>query len=172
MFNNKTGKLVLGILFFGSLWGLSEASFGGWLYSRDIPNSSIYLTAIALIILAAAKVFSSHRWTGSMIGFIAMFFKLVNVPFFACHLLAIFLLGVGFDISFELVRRVYSGKFKLPVIGLAGTYIGRALFALAITYVIRYSATLSVGVPVSFHGRNFIRDSPLRQSWQPHSGYG
>ena len=147
MFNSKTGKLVLGILFFGSLWGLSEASFGGWLYSQDIHNSSIYLTSIALIILGSAKVFYSHRWTGVMIGFVAMLFKLVNVPFFACHLLAIFLLGIGFDISFDLVTRVYSGRFRLPIIGLAGTYSGRALFALIITYVIRYHYWTEAGLP-------------------------
>ena len=57
MLNGKTGKLILGILFFGTLWGLSEASFGDWLYSQNIPHASIYLTTIALIILAAAGFF-------------------------------------------------------------------------------------------------------------------
>ena len=147
MQKEKIFNYIPGILFFGSLWGLSEASFGGWLYSRGIPHASIYLSAVALIILAASKYFFKLRWTGALTGFVAMFFKLVNVPFFACHLLAILLLGIGFDIACELVTRFYSGKFKLPLIGLAGTYVGRSLFALSITYIFRYHYWTEVGFP-------------------------
>jgi len=147
MIKEKTFNFIAGILFFGSLWGLSEASFGGWLYSEGIPHASIYLSAVALIILAASKFFFKLRWTGTLIGLVAMFFKLVNVPFFACHLLAILLLGTGFDIACELVTRFYSGKLKLPLIGLTGTYIGRSLFALSITYIFRYHYWTEVGLP-------------------------
>ena len=147
MFQNKTFKLVLGILFFGSLWGLSEASFGEWLYSRDIPNSSIYLAVIAIFIIAAAHVSLKHRLTGTMIGLIAMLFKMINIPLYTCHLLAIGLVGVGYDMSSWLVSYVYSGKFRLPVIGLLSTYTGRALFAFTITYVWRYSYWTAVGLP-------------------------
>ena len=75
---------------------------------------------------------------GTAIGSIAMLFKLVNVPFFACHLLAIFLLGFGFDLICELESRFYNGRFRLTIVGLTGTYTSRALFAVIITYVVRY----------------------------------
>ena len=147
MSDKKTFNIVLGFLFFGSLWGLFEASFGDWLYSRGIPNASIYLTVIALFILASSKVFLQYKWSGTLIGFIAMLFKMINVPFFACHLLAILLLGSGLDISCQLVSKYYKGKFRLPVIGLFGAYIGYALFALTITYVVRYQYWTEVGLP-------------------------
>ena len=143
----KTLNVVLGLLFFGSLWGIFEASFGDWLYSNGISHPSIYLTAIALVILAASKVFLPYRWTGTLIGLIAMLFKLVNIPFFACHLLAIFLFGVGFDIAYALVSRFSEGKFRLPLIGMIGNYFGRALFAFIITYVVQYQYWTAVGLP-------------------------
>jgi len=147
MFNSKAFRCILGFLFFGSVWGFSEVTFGDWLYLQEIPHASVYLTAIAFIIIASSKVFLPYRWTGTMLGLIAMLFKLVNVPFFACHLLAVFLLGAGFDIACELVTRLYAGRFSLPVIGLTGNYIGRALFAVIITYVVQYYYWTEAGLP-------------------------
>jgi len=147
MGGKKTLNIILGFLFFGSLWGLFEASFGDWLYSRGIPHASIYLTVLAIFILASSKVFLPYKWTGTLVGLIAMLFKLINVPFFACHLLAIFLLGSGFDIAWALVSNYHSGKFRLPVIGLFGTFTCRALFALIITYIVQYHYWTEVGLP-------------------------
>ena len=147
MGGKKTFNIILGFLFFGTLWGIFEASFGDWLYSRGISHASIYLTVIALFILASSKVFLHYKWTGTVVGLIAMLFKLINIPFFACHLLAIFLLGSGFDIAWALVSKYQSGKFRLPVIGLVGTYTGHALFALIITYIVRYQYWTAVGLP-------------------------
>lgn len=138
---------TLGIFFLGSLWGFVEASMGDWLYSHEIAYSSLYLTTIAIAILASSKIFYPHRWTGTVIGAIALCFKLVNVPFFACHLLAILLLGFGFDIAYECVTRLYSGKYRLPLIGLFSAYAGRALFAVIITYVVRYRFWTEPGLP-------------------------
>jgi hypothetical protein len=80
-----------------------------------------------------------------VIGLIAMLFKLVNMPFFACHLLAIALLGIGFDVAYGLVTKYHKGNFQLPIAGLVGTYLGRALFAVVITYLIRYEYWLMDG---------------------------
>ncbi len=137
--------IIAGFLFFGSLWGIIEASFGDWLYSNGTPYPSLYLTALAFVILATSKVFLRNFWSGTAIGLIAMLFKLVNMPFFACHLLAIALLGAGFDIAYGVVTNFYKGKFRLPVAGLIGAYLGRALFAVIITYLIRYEYWLVDG---------------------------
>jgi len=146
MYKRKTIDIALGIIFFGTLWGFFEVSLGGWLYSQDIAYPSIYLTAIAAFILAASKIIYPQMWTGTAIGSLAMLFKLANEPFFACHLLAIFLFGAGFDLSYALISRLYHGRFRLPVIGLIGTYAGRALFAVIITYVVRYHFWTDAGV--------------------------
>jgi len=78
---------------------------------------------------------------------LAMMFKLINVPFFACHLLAIALLGVGFDIAWAMVSRFKSMKLGLPLTGIMANYIGRALFAVVITYLIRYEYWTAPGLP-------------------------
>jgi len=144
---DKKQRFFLGVIFFGFLWGLSEASLGGWLYAAYVPHASIILTVISLVILAVARIFLPRRGSSSAIGIIAVLFKLVNTPFFACHLWAILLFGISFDISCELVPRMISGRFRLPILGLVSTYLGRALFALTITYLWRYHYWTDTGLP-------------------------
>jgi hypothetical protein len=138
MNKNEMTSAVIGILFFGSVWGGVEVSFGGWLYSHSIPFSSIYLTTIAIVILASAKRIYPFLCTGTVMGAVALCFKTVNTPFFACHLLAILLLGVGYDIAHESLTRMYKGRFRLSLTGILGAYTGRILFAVLMMYVIRY----------------------------------
>ena len=140
-------NLILGVIFFGSLWGLSEVSLGGWLYKHDIFYASIVLNFTTLLILAGARVFLSHKFTGSLTAIVATCFKLVNVPFFACHLWAIIAFGAGFDLSVKFLNQLSSKKFHLPILGLVSTYIGRAIFALTITYLFRYSYWTEPGLP-------------------------
>lgn len=138
----KKGYL-LGILFFSGLWGLSEAVLGGWLYAAGVRQvSSIVLAVIAFAILTLARVYVPLPGSSAAIGALAMLYKFLNEPFFACHLLGIFLLGAAFDVAFSLAR----GRHK-PIIGLAATYLGFALFALSITYVFRYSVWIDEGWP-------------------------
>ena len=140
---NMKKQYLLGILFFSGLWGLSEAVLGGWMYSANIRGSStIVLAVIALAILALARVYVPLVGSSTAIGALAMLYKFFNAPFFACHLLAIFLLGLSFDVVYSLAR----GRYK-PVIGLASTYLGFALFAFTITYVFRYSWWIDEGWP-------------------------
>ena len=124
---------ILGILFFGSIWGLSEAMLGGFLYRTGTPYSSIPLTVVAFMILTIAKLYLPRGGSAIFIGSVAMFYKFLNTPFFACHLLAIFLLGT----SYELVFGFFKMKNK-SIAACVATYAGYILFALTITYVFRY----------------------------------
>ena len=86
----KRGYL-LGALFFGSLWGLSEATLGGLLY-KDYSLlflAPVPLTVIGFIILTLAKIYFPQRWSATFIGSVAMLYKFLNMPFFACHILAL-----------------------------------------------------------------------------------
>jgi len=124
---------LLGILFFGSLWGVSEAGLGGFLYGNKIDYASVPLTVIAFAILTIAKLYLPQRGSAIFIGSVAMCYKFLNTPFFGCHLLAIFLLGVSYDLVFDF--------FKIKSRALSGavaSYVGYILFALTITYVFRY----------------------------------
>ena len=137
----KKGYL-LGVLFFASLWGLSEAGLGGYLYSNHIRYASVPLTIVAFIILTIAKLYLPQKYSATMIGAVAMLYKFLNTPFFACHLLAIFLLGVSYD----LVLNFFKIKSK-ALFGLVATYLGYILFALTITYVFRYHYWIEEGLP-------------------------
>ncbi len=147
MLSDKKHNLILVVIFFGSLWGLSEASLGGWLYGHEISYAPVVLNFISLLILAGAYVFLPFKFTGSLTALVAACFKLVNVPFFACHLWAIFVFGAGFDLSVALLTRLSAKKIYLPILGFISTYVGRILFALTITYLFRYQYWTESGLP-------------------------
>jgi len=133
---------LLGVFFFGSLWGCSEAVLGGFLYGRHIDHSSVPLTVVAFMILTVAKLYFPQRFSATLMGSVAMLYKFLNTPFFACHLLAIFLLGLSYDLVFSAFRI----KNK-AIVGLAATYLGYILFGFAITYVFRYRYWITEGLP-------------------------
>lgn len=134
-------------MLFGSLWGLSEVAAGGSLYANEIPHASIFLTAWAVLILAAARGVFNHVGSSVVIGGIATLFKLVNAGPFICHLLGIFMLGVAFEIAAGfLIRKDSISRLRTALAGLVSVYGGYALFALVITYVIRYDIWVAGGL--------------------------
>ena len=131
---------ILAVLFFGGLWGLSEAVLGGLLYSNDVPYASVPLTVIGFVILTFARFYSPHKGSATLIAGCAMFYKFLNEPFFACHMLGIVLLGFCYDLFFNTV------KVKNRAIAAAlAVYVGYALFALMITYLFRYDHWVQAG---------------------------
>jgi hypothetical protein len=136
-------RYLLGILLFSGLWGLAEAVVGGTLYAAGAQQAaSILLAVIAFGLLTAARATVPLAGSSAAIAALAMLYKFLNEPFFACHLLGIFLLGAAYEVVFALAR----GRYK-PLIGAAGTYLGFAAFAVLITYVFRYSWWADEGWP-------------------------
>ncbi len=135
------------ILFFGSLWGISEVAGGGSLYAMDVPHSSIFLSVWALFILAIARGLVNKPGSSTVIGGIAALFKLINAAPFICHLLGIFALGVAFDIFASLLLKKKTSRIvPAALTGAAGAYAGYSLFAILITYVIRYEFWVEGGI--------------------------
>src|SRR3990172_11874219 len=118
----KKKEWILAMLFFSSLWGISEAALGGALYRANVPHASVVLSVIGFVVLTFAWVYFPRAGTGTVIAACAMLFKFLNVPFFACHLLGIFLMGVSYDVFFG-VFRTRSRWLS----ALAATYLGYAL---------------------------------------------
>ena len=124
---------ILAVLFFGGLWGVSEAVLGDALYRADVPYASVPLTAIGFVVMTVARAYYPQKGTATLIAACAMLYKFLNVPFFACHLLGILLTGMCYDLLFSVL------KIKARSLGAAAaTYLSYALFALMITYVFRY----------------------------------
>jgi hypothetical protein len=131
---------VLGILFFSGLWGISEAVLGDALYSANVPYASVPLTVIGFILMAVSQVYFPQKGTATLIAGFAMLYKFLNVPFFACHLLGIVLMGLCYDLFFNVL------KIKnRPLSAIAAVYLNYVLFALMITYVFRYETWVQGG---------------------------
>ncbi len=133
-------EYVLGILFFGGLWGLSEAVLGNALYSAGVPHSSVPLTIIGFTILTLANVYFPRKGTATLIAACAMLYKFLNSPFFACHILGILMTGFCYDLFFN-VLALKSKALRAA----AAAYASYALFALMITYVFRYDHWVQAG---------------------------
>jgi len=133
-------EYVLGVLFFSGLWGISEAVLGDALYRADVPYASVPLTIIGFIILTFGCVYLLQKGTATLIAGFAMLYKFLNEPFFACHLLGIFLMGVCYDLLFNALK-IKKGFLPSALVA----YLSYASFAILITYVFRYSTWVQGG---------------------------
>lgn len=134
-------EYILAVLFFGGLWGLSEAILGDALYRTDVPYASVPLTAIGFAVMTVARAYYPQKGTATLIAACAMFYKFLNVPFFACHLLGILLTGICYDLFFN-VLRIKSRSLSAA----AATYLSYTMFALMITYIFRYEHWVQGGL--------------------------
>jgi len=135
----------LSILFFGTLWGASEAIFGGALYHWGVPRASVLLAVVALAILSVARVYLPRPGSATLIASCAVLYKILNTSYM-CHLLAIFLLGAAYDIASGILKPRRSA-LRASLVGAVASYLGYGLFALAITYVFRYHYWVEAGWP-------------------------
>jgi hypothetical protein len=143
-------QMILGVLFFSAIWGCVEAGLGGALYAAGAPYPSAVLTAIAFFILAVASVFLPYRGIGTAMGLLAMLYKFLNAPFFACHLVAIASLGVAWDVCFALGKRRVAerglGSFlRTALLAGAACYLGHALFVGLMFFPFRSEGWLAKG---------------------------
>jgi len=145
------GRLVLFVLFFGSVWGAVEAILGGALHRAQVPQAAVSLTIIAFAILTFARIYCPQPGSSTLIASCAMLFKFVNAPFWGCHLLGIFLLGAAFDLVLLATGHdLLSSRQRIvrnALFGVVTTYLGFALFAVLITYVFRYDYWAREGLP-------------------------
>src|SRR4030042_3772240 len=126
-------EYILGVLFFGGVWGLSEAVLGNALYAAGVPYASVPLTAIALAVLTLTRLYFPRAGTATLVAACAILYKFLNSPFFGCHLLGILMTGACYDLVFNVL------KVRVKSLGAAATvYLSYAAFAVMITYLLRY----------------------------------
>jgi len=144
----KSGRNWLWLLLFGSLWGMVEVGGGEVLYRAGVPQASVFLTAWALFVLAAARGILNRPGTSSAVGALAALYKLANAAPFYCHLLGIFFLGLVFDVfaSLLLKRGRKAGWRRASLSGALSAYTGNALFAVLMTFVVRYKYWVGDGL--------------------------
>ena len=132
---------ALAVLFFGSLWGISEAVLGDVLYRANYAYASVPLSVIGFVVLTFAWSYFPRAGIGTLVAGCAMLYKFFNAPFFACHLLGILAMGACYDLFFGVLKlnRRWLGAA-------AAIYLSYALFAVMITYVFRYEHWVEGGV--------------------------
>lgn len=145
-------KNWLWLLLYGSLWGIGEVIAGGVLYRDTVPYASVWLTAWALFVLAVGRGVLNKPGSSTVIGAVAVIFKVVNTTPFFCHLLAIFLLGLAFDIASSLLmKHERKISYRSSISGAVSAYGGYAFFALVITYIVRYEYWTVEGLAKVLH---------------------
>ena len=143
----RNPKNWLWFILFGSLWGINEVMMGEVLSASNVPHYSVLLTVIALFILAMARGIVNKPGSSTVIGVVAVLFKLANAAPFFCHLLGIFMVGLVFDVlASVLMKNEKTSAIKCSLTGVLSAYSGNALFALVITYIIRYDVWTSGGL--------------------------
>jgi hypothetical protein len=144
-------RAVLIVLLLGTFWGVSEAVLGEVLHAHDVPYTSVILSAIAFAALALARVCTPRVGVATLLAVIAIGYKALGMfvasrslgqPVFTCHLTAILFLGVAFDA----MRLVWRDRYD-PLFAASAMYLGRAMFAGAMTWVIRYPSWVHAGLP-------------------------
>lgn len=136
------------LLMFGSVWGFSEVFGGEFLYANDFAFASVWLSAFAFFLLGIARGLINVPGSSTVIGAAAALFKLVNAAPFWCHLLGIFFIGLVFDLAASAwMKRGEKAGLRTALSGIVGAYGGYALFAILITYVVRYEAWIAGGTP-------------------------
>lgn len=142
------GKLKnwLWIILFGSLWGMIEVVGGDTIFENNVPYASVLLAVCAFFILAAARGVLNRPGSSILIGGIASFFKLANAAPFYCHLLGIFMVGLAFDIFSTLfMKNERKVSLRSSLTGMLSAYGSNTLFALVITYIVRYEYWVAGG---------------------------
>ena len=124
--------LIIGILVFGSIWGLLEATLGGFLNMIIFPNKGAIMGSIGMAIMGAALAIYRKPAMLPGIGIVAASFKWLNswllfVPVSAVFIInpamAIFLESLAFSLvvtflMYRIDKNVYVGAWAAFLAGI------------------------------------------------------
>ena len=139
-------RVLLTILIFGSLWGCIEVFAGGAL-KEVIPRSSVVPSILGLAVLAAARFLVRTPGSSTAIAGVAALFRLANADGYFCHLWAIFLIGVAFDIVVSILGNRWEKAKWQGLAGVSSAYLTTSLLSLTLTYIFQYGWWVILGLP-------------------------
>ena len=123
------------ILFCGTIWGCVEASLGllpKYLFSSVLP------TVIGLMVLTLARAYLPKPGSSTAIGAIAMLYRAMTIHGWPCHIWAVFLIGVSFDVVATLLAKKNERLAWKIISGPASAYLAYSLFGFTMTYIMLY----------------------------------
>jgi len=102
----KKGKLLAGILLFGSLWGFAECIIGSALRVADLPAGAIMTGVFAFGLMLLSRLLFKQKGMQLGMGVVAGLLRFFN-PFGTCHICsAIAIMAEG--LAFELMWLAFS----------------------------------------------------------------
>lgn len=136
------------LLFFASFWGLSEVVAGEGLYALNVPYASVFLTVWALVILSLGRGVMNKPGSSTLMGCIAALYRMVNAAPFFCHIWGIVFIGIAFDLASSLLmKRERKFFLRSSLTGISSAYLGNALFALVMIWILRSDYWIAAGLP-------------------------
>ena len=162
--------LIIGILVFGSIWGLLEATLGGFLHLIIFPNKGAIMSGIGVAIMASALAI--YRKPGMLlgIGIVAASFKLLNVwllfvPIGAIHIINPAMAIIFESLAFSLVAAFVMNRIaKNALVGVgAGVLVG-LISATAWVYFAIYVMNAPLYARVVFTAGEFIANQGVVQA--------
>ncbi|MGQ9734234.1 MAG: hypothetical protein ACUVQU_04195 [Candidatus Bipolaricaulia bacterium] len=138
--------LAVGVILFGSLWGLLEATLGGLLHALKLPYTGAIMANLGFAVMAAAVAVYKRSTLPAGIGLVAASFKLLDVLIFSLSPLAravvnpamaIILEALAFQGVVSLLWRPYQRReLARAGTGLAGMYLSYVGIALVFFYIL------------------------------------
>jgi len=96
-----TAQILVGILLFGSIWGLLEATLGGFLHLVIFPNKGAIMSGIGIAIMASALAIYKKPGVLPGIGIVSASFKLLDVWLFSLPINSVHIINPAMAIIFE-----------------------------------------------------------------------
>ena len=133
-------RLLIGIMVFGSIWGLIEATLGGALHLIHFTYKGAITGGIGMAIMAAFVVMYRRPKLAFCIAVIAALFKPLSAviygqPIFAPFVVnpasAIILEGLGFSLVVSLLFKGFESSIKMRVAtGISAGYLSAIVYAI------------------------------------------
>jgi hypothetical protein len=133
-------RIVIGILVFGSIWGLVEATLGGALHLVHFPYKGAIPGGIAMAIMAVFVVMYRRSKLVFWLGVIAALFKPLSAliygqPVFGPSVVnpasAILLEALGFTVVVSLLSKGFESSIKTRIaVGISAGYLSATLYAI------------------------------------------
>ena len=163
-------RIIIGILVFGSIWGLLEATLGGFLHLIIFPNKGAIMSGIGVGIMALALAVYRKPAMLPGIGVVAASFKLLDVWLFALPAASIHIVNPAMAIVFEslafglVAAFVMNRMAKSAFAGIgAGALVG-IMSAVAWVYFAIYVMNAPAYARVVFTAGGFITNQGVLQA--------
>jgi len=162
--------LIIGILVFGSIWGVLEATLGGFLHMIIFPNKGAIMAGIGVAIMSSALAIYRRPSMLPGIGIVAASFKLLDVWLFFLPITSIHIINPAMAIIFEslafslvavfVMKRIAKNAF----VGVGAGVLAGLMSAIAWVYFAIYVMNAPAYARVVFTAGEYITNQGVVQA--------